>query len=301
MKIIKEQVPVRLIDNEEQLHVLVSELHQKKEIAFDTEFDSFNKQYGIHLQLIQIFDGETCYLVDPLKIKDLTSLWNIFADESTSKIVYSGSNDIDILKRNGCFPKNLYDLQLATELCQLTARSLGAALLEYFNIEVDKSAQAAGWANRPLSKTQLNYAAEDVIYLFELKKILCPIIEENKIEETLKEKNKALEFASSKDYAPRLSDKQKKIFNKYSGQKLLELKILIDKYAQLLNLPPFKIIRDSALEEMVTNPQKFLNSTTGLKLFHRELISNKNFQNELFTLLQSINTGLVEVKPKFIT
>ena len=292
MKITNQGVAVHLIDSEEQLPNLVAQLLQKAEIAFDTEFDSFNKQYGIHLQLIQIFDGETCYLVDPLKIKDLSSLWNIFGNEAICKIVYSGSNDVDILKRNGCFPKNLYDLQLATELCHLTARSLGAALLEYFNIEVDKSTQAAGWANRPLSETQLNYAADDVIYLFELKEKLFPIIKENEVEDVLKEKNKSLEAATSKDYAPRLSDKQKKIFNKYSGDKLLELKILIDKYAQQLNVPPFKVVRDSILEHIIREPGVFLNKSFGSHQFHKDLLGNIEFKNEIRSLVKSVQMEL---------
>ncbi len=294
MKITNKNVPVHLIDNEEQLASLAALLLQKKEIAFDTEFDSFNKQYGIHLQLIQIFDGENCYLVDPLQIKNLTALWNIFADEHICKIVYSGSNDVDILKRNGCTPKNLFDLQIATELCQLTARSLGAALLEYFNIEVDKSTQAAGWANRPLSATQLNYAAEDVIYLFELKEKLLPLVQEKQLQEVLKEKNKLLEAASSKDYAPRLSDKQKKIFNKYSADKLLELKIIIDNYARHLNVPPFQIVRDSILEHIIKDPSGFLNKSFAGHQFHKELLGNSQFKKEILTLVRSIEPALSE-------
>ena len=294
MKITNKNVPVHLIDNEEQLASLAALLLQKKEIAFDTEFDSFNKQYGIHLQLIQIFDGDNCYLVDPLQIKNLTALWNIFADEHICKIVYSGSNDVDILKRNGCTPKNLFDLQIATELCQLTARSLGAALLEYFNIEVDKSTQAAGWANRPLSATQLNYAAEDVIYLFELKEKLLPLVQEKQLQEVLKEKNKLLEAASSKDYAPRLSDKQKKIFNKYSADKLLELKIIIDNYARHLNVPPFQIVRDSILEHIIKDPSGFLNKSFAGHQFHKELLGNSQFKKEILTLVRSIEPALSE-------
>lgn len=294
MKITNKNVPVHLIDNEEQLASLAALLLQKKEIAFDTEFDSFNKQYGIHLQLIQIFDGENCYLVDPLQIKNLTALWNIFADEHICKIVYSGSNDVDILKRNGCTPKNLFDLQIATELCQLTARSLGAALLEYFAIEVDKSTQVAGWANRPLSSTQLNYAAEDVIYLFELKEKLFPLVQEKQLQEVLKEKNKLLEAASSKDYAPRLSDKQKKIFNKYSADKLLELKIIIDNYARHLNVPPFQIVRDSILEHIIKDPSGFLNKSFAGHQFHKDLLGNSQFKKEILTLVRSIEPALSE-------
>lgn len=293
MKNTNKNVAVRLIDTPEQLEEVVNLLLLKDEIAFDTEFDSFNKQYGVHLQLVQIFDGETCYLVDPLKIKDLNPLWKIFTYEKICKIVYSGANDIDILKRNGCAPKNLYDLQIATELCQLTARSLGAALLTYFNVELDKSNQAAGWGNRPLTQAQLNYAAQDVIFLFELKEILLPFIQQNKVEKTLAEKNKLLEAAASKDYEPRLSDKQKKIFNSYSAGKLLDLKILIDKYAQELNVPPFKVVRDSILETIITNADRSLKDNFIEKYFHPSLKNNTKFKKEINGLVDSINHHLV--------
>ncbi len=300
MKVTNKNVPVHLIDTEEKLQEVVNVLQHKKEIAFDTEFDSFNKQYGVHLQLVQIFDGETCYLIDPLKIKDLSPLWQIFTNEKIGKIVYSGANDVDILKRNGCAPKNLFDLQLATELCQLTARSLGAALSEYFNVELDKSNQAAGWGNRPLTQAQLNYAAQDVIYLFELKEILLPVIKENKVEKILIEKNIALEAAASKDYEPRLSDKQKKIFDKYSAKKLLELKILIDKYAQQLNVPPFKIVRDSILENMIANADRNIKDNFIEKYFHTNLQNNKKFKSEIINLVCSINSSKIEkAEPDF--
>ena len=93
---------IKLIDTETKLKELVEKLKTKTAFGFDTEFDRFCREYGFKLFLLQIFDGETCYLVDPLALKDLTTLWTVFEDPAICKVVYSSSEDIQLLKLNGC-------------------------------------------------------------------------------------------------------------------------------------------------------------------------------------------------------
>ncbi len=292
MKSNNNSIPVDLIDNTQKLAVLVKHLNSVKEISVDTEFDSFNKQYGITLQLIQIFDGSTCYLVDPLKIDDLKQLWQIFENPQICKVVYSGANDVDILKRQGCNPVNLFDLQIAAELFDKPEKSLSAVLKKEFDVELDKSIQAAGWGNRPLDTWQLNYASNDVIYLLRLKEMLTNEIQYKKIEPTLRQQNIKLESAASKDYYPKLSRKQYIIFNKHCRQKLMSLKLLVDAYAQELNLPPFKIVQDSFLEELVKDPKTYSADPMPDKKFHPKIIQNKKFKLQLLEILHSIDTSI---------
>lgn len=292
MKNTDNGIPIELVDDAEQLQALAERLHTLKEFAMDTEFDSFNKHYGIQLQLVQVFDGSTCFLVDPIQIKNLDPLWSVFKDTAICKLVYSGANDVDVLKRHGCNPANLFDIQIAAELCKWPVTSLSAVLQQEFGITSDKSIQAAGWGNRPLSSRQLAYAGNDVIYLPRLKDLLLPGIRQKKLGAILQEQNIKLESASSKDYFPKLNGRQRKVYSRYSQQKLLALKILVDEHAQEMNLPPFKIVQDSFLEEIVQDVQLFLKLPFPEKKFHYKINKSQRFKKALMELVHSIDPAI---------
>jgi len=282
-------IPIELVNDTQHLHAVVERLQTLTEFAMDTEFDSFNKHYGIQLQLVQVFDGTTCFLIDPIEIKNMDPLWSVFKNKAICKLVYSGSNDVDVLKRHGCNPANLFDIQIAADLCKWPVTSLAAVLEQVFGVAPDKSIQAAGWGNRPLSSRQLTYAGNDVIYLPRLKELLLPEIQNKKLSELLQEQNIKLESASSKDYFPKLNGRQRRTYSRYSQQKLLALKILVDEYAQEMNLPPFKIAQDSFLEEIVQDVQLFLKQPFPEKKFHYRVNTNKRFKKALLNLVHSID------------
>ena len=282
-------IPIELVNDNEYLHEVVERLQTLNEFAMDTEFDSFNKQYGITLQLVQVFDGATCFLIDPIEIKNLEPLWLLLKNPAICKLVYSGANDVDVLKRHGCHPANLFDIQIAADLCKWPVTSLAAVLQQKFGVTPDKSIQAAGWGNRPLSSRQLAYAGNDVIYLPRLKDLLLKEIEQKKLAEFLHEQNIKLESASSKDYFPKLNGRQRKTYSRYSQQKLLALKILVDEFAEEMNLPPFKIAQDSFLEEIVQDVELFLKQPFPEKKFHHKINTNERFKKALLELLYSID------------
>ncbi len=289
MKTTDNDIPIELVNNKEHLQAVVERLNTFKEFAIDTEFDSFNKHYGIQLQLVQVFDGITCFLIDPIEIKNMEPLWLLFKDTTICKLVYSGANDVDVLKRHGCNPANLFDIQIAADLCKWPVTSLGAVLEQEFGVPPDKSIQAAGWGNRPLSSRQLAYAGNDVIYLPRLKELLLPEIRQKNLGELLHEQNIKLESASSKDYFPKLNGRQRKTYSRYSQQKLLALKILVDEYAQEMNLPPFKIVQDSFLEEIVQDAQLFLKHPFPEKKFHHRINKSQQFKTALLEIVHTID------------
>ena len=289
MKTTVNGIPIELVNDADHLQAVVEWLHTLNEFAIDTEFDSFNKQYGIQLQLVQVFDGITCFLIDPIQIKSLEPLWLLFKDTAICKLVYSGANDVDVLKRHGCNPANLFDIQIAADLCKWPVTSLAAVLQQEFGVTPDKSIQAAGWGNRPLSSRQLTYAGNDVIYLPRLKDLLLPEIQKKKLGGRLQEQNIKLESASSKDYFPKLNGRQRKTYSRYSQQKLLALKILVDEYAQEMNLPPFKIVQDSFLEEIVQDVRLFLKDPFPEKKFHHRINKSPQFKKALLDLVHSID------------
>ncbi len=284
------KIPIELINTQAQLNEMCKTLKTRKEIAFDTEFDRFKRGYGFKLLLIQIFDGKKCYLVDPLVKLSFKPLWSIFENKEICKVVYSGKEDIDLLKRNGCKPVNLFDLQSTSILCNRAAKSFCKLIKSELNIELDKTEQTSNWNKRPLSFNQIKYAANDVIYLLRLKSIFDAIALKNSaISEMADEENILLESVTTHDFTPKLSNKQKNTLSNYQQEKLLELKILVDKYAEIIDMPPSNVVEDKYLEAIIHNPESFLLNPFE-KGFSRRIKTNINFSVEFIGIVATIET-----------
>ena len=252
-------ISIKFINTEAGLEKLTAILKTKTAFGFDTEFDRFCREYGFKLFLLQIFDGETCYLIDPLAIKNLKTLWTVFEDPMISKVVYSSSEDIQLLKLNGCNIKNIYDLQIAAKLCNYNANSFSDLINMMFNVVLDKSMQRSNWRPRPLNKAQQIYASNDVIWLLKLKNIFTLKAEEKDVTAMIEEENLLCEDVVATMYTVKLSAKQKATNSNYHQQELLKLFHLRNKFAEEYNMPPFQVVADSTLEEIMEKRNGFLN------------------------------------------
>ena len=79
------------------LRAAVDQCLEQTVVAVDTEFARFNTYYPI-VGLVQLFDGETCYLIDPLEVPDLDPLCDLFAAEEVVKVFHSGSEDMEVFQ-----------------------------------------------------------------------------------------------------------------------------------------------------------------------------------------------------------
>ncbi|MCK9469213.1 MAG: ribonuclease D, partial [Porticoccaceae bacterium] len=86
---------------------------QVPRIAFDTEFirtDTFYPRIG----LVQISDGATVWLVDPLAIDDLSPLVALIRNPEVVKVFHSCSEDLEVLASAfASLPSPLFDTQVA--------------------------------------------------------------------------------------------------------------------------------------------------------------------------------------------
>ncbi len=97
------------IDNDEDLAALCRQCRQKDAVALDTEFVRTRTLHA-QLGLIQLYDGETLALIDPLEIRDLGPLWQLIADPNVVKVLHSASEDLEIFAhRGGVIPQPLFD------------------------------------------------------------------------------------------------------------------------------------------------------------------------------------------------
>ena len=143
-------------------------------IGLDTEFIR-ERTYWPQLALVQIALGDAggepdILLIDPLVPGMLQALTPILADEAIVKVMHSPSEDL-VAFRHACdvVPKPLFDTQLAAALTGVGGGLGYQKLVEQLTgVVLPKGETRSDWLRRPLSPSQLEYAADDVRHLFEL-------------------------------------------------------------------------------------------------------------------------------------
>ncbi|WP_423747839.1 ribonuclease D [Halopseudomonas nanhaiensis] len=148
-------------------------------IAVDTEFVRTETFFPI-AGLIQVGDGEQAYLIDPLAITDWAPMVALLEDPQVIKVLHSCSEDLEVFHQLcGAVPKPLFDTQLAAAYLGMDF-SMGYSRLvnALLGIELAKDETRSDWLQRPLSETQLQYAADDAIHLADIYKELAPRIEQ---------------------------------------------------------------------------------------------------------------------------
>ena len=135
-------------------------------IALDTEFMRTNTFYP-KLGLLQVADDNQCYLIDPLKINDWSCFTSVLTNPGCEIVLHSAGEDlVTLLVAFGQLPDVLFDTQIASAYAGLGfSLSYQALVRELIGRELPKDQTRSDWLKRPLSESQLKYAANDVCYL----------------------------------------------------------------------------------------------------------------------------------------
>ena len=172
-----------LIEDQGTFNSLIADLRKKPAVALDTEFHC-EKRYWPDLFLIQLAaDGIGPVAVDPLKVKDLTPLAGLFADEKVAKVLHSARNDLVILFHDiqGFSVKNLFDSQIAAAFLGHGEQiSLVNLVHTVCGVKARKKYSMSDWSTRPLGEGQLEYALDDVRHLVEVYDVLSADLEKKK-------------------------------------------------------------------------------------------------------------------------
>jgi len=168
----------RYIDTAQALDATCADCESAEILAIDTEFER-TSTYFAKPALLQLFDGHTVYLLDPLAIDDLSAFSRLLHQPQAELVMHAASEDIGLLKHITGKPlTGLFDTQIAAGFCGLEY-GLGYHRLaqELLAVEVSKTQTRSDWLRRPLSTAQLQYAALDVYYLPALHNRLCERLE----------------------------------------------------------------------------------------------------------------------------
>ncbi len=154
------------VDSQESLETLIDELLLEERIAVDTEFHR-EKTYYPSVALVQIAHSKGISLVDPLKVEP-----KVFAkllDSEVLIIMHAASQDLEVFQRIcGVVPRRLFDTQIAAGFIGMSNPSLATLCEKQLGIVLKKESRFTDWMTRPLSSSQLEYAANDVRHLLEV-------------------------------------------------------------------------------------------------------------------------------------
>ncbi|WP_100656800.1 ribonuclease D [Alteromonas flava] len=175
---IAELSSYRLITDQASFSSLCQQLSQCSAIAIDTEFVR-TRTLLPQMGLIQINDGNHTFLIDPLPLHDLAPLADVLTNPSVVKVLHACSEDLEVfISHLGVAPTPVFDTQFAANLLNLGPTLGYSKLVELeCSVVLDKGESRTDWLARPLSDKQLVYAANDVVYLYQIYQQLRPRID----------------------------------------------------------------------------------------------------------------------------
>jgi ribonuclease D len=174
-----EGTPLVMVESTEALVEMVARLRTYKVIGVDTESDSFH-HYQEKVCLIQLSDLEQDYIVDPLKVDDMSSLGELMADPDVVKIFHGADYDVVCLKRDfGYDFCNIFDTMISAMFLGMPKIGLADLIKHYFGVYIDKKYQRHDWAKRPLLEEHLDYARGDTHWLAAIRELLIRRLEED--------------------------------------------------------------------------------------------------------------------------
>lgn len=156
-------------------------IHQQKDFENVLALMSQNSIYGLDTEFIkvdtlwpklgvfQINIKDQVYLLDGTSL-NLSAFWEKLF-QAQQNIFHACGEDIDLIyhyaqKKN---LNNVFDTQVGMSFLGHGLQvSYQNALKTMLNVDIDKGQTRSDWLARPLSNEQLNYAANDVLYLMQL-------------------------------------------------------------------------------------------------------------------------------------
>ena len=159
----------------------------KGDISIDTETLGLNIKRD-RLCLIQLRNesNKKIYLIkfdNEFTLKDSKNLKKLLEDKNHKKIFHYARFDMAILKENlNIKVKNIFCTKVASKLTRTYSSKHGLKDLvkEILEIELDKNEQTSDWSRKKLSKKQIQYAINDILYLSKIKEDLKLKLENNK-------------------------------------------------------------------------------------------------------------------------
>lgn len=157
------------VDRQSDLTALVRDLSHAHVMAIDAEFAQPRvrapDEPSHRLALLQIAidnDYRVSYIVDALRLADLSVLREALEDGAILKLFHGIGSDAKVLATRGLVATHTIDLEaVSRSIFGQRESGLQAMLHRAYDIRLDKSLQRADWSRRPLTTAMVAYAARD--------------------------------------------------------------------------------------------------------------------------------------------
>lgn len=246
--------PIQYINRPDQLPALCEQIQQAAWIALDTEFLR-EKTYYPKFCLLQIATLDWVACVDPIALPDLSTLFEAIYNPAIVKVLHSCRQDLEIFFQiTGKLPEPIFDTQIAAPLLGFQDNPGYAMLVSSFlNINLSKAHTRADWSKRPLTKDEIDYAADDVIYLCQIYQIMTQKLTELGRIDWLKQDFVELADPAHYEVKPEKAWLRIKGQNKLTGKQLSIIQTLAEwreKTAQAEDRPKNWLLRDELLFDL---------------------------------------------------
>ena len=163
------------IDNADTLASQLAAWKGEALVAMDTEFIR-ERTYYPQLALVQLAVPGQVILVDPLAPGVAGVLARFLQDSAITKLMHSASEDLQALLRGcGAVPSPVFDTQVAAAMAGMGSGLSYLKLVEQVTgVTLEKGETRSDWLRRPLSDSQLKYAADDVLHLHAVHEVVEP-------------------------------------------------------------------------------------------------------------------------------
>lgn len=248
----------QFIQQQQDLSPVLALMQQHTVYGLDTEFIKVDTLWP-KLGVFQVNVADQIYLLDGTSL-DLSEFWQIlFAAQQN--VFHACGEDIDLIyhysKQKSLH--NVFDTQVGLSFLGHGLQvSYQNALKQMLNVDIDKGETRSDWLARPLTDKQLEYAANDVVYLLELS---------NKIQHELKQKQhldfvledcRHLTEEIATDTSPELLYQDVGNY-RHSRRQLMQLQHLAlwrDQIAKAMNIPKSFVLKNSSMIDLVEKNPK---------------------------------------------
>lgn len=299
---------MQIIDNSNKLIQYCNKIKDYDFITLDTEFLR-EKTYFSKLCLIQIStpDLAESAIIDPLSDIDLSPLFEILDNNKITKVLHSPSQDLEIFYNlTGKVPKNVFDTQIGASSIGLGEQvSYDALVKKICKKQLDKGVRFTDWSIRPLNKSQLNYAINDVTYLVEIYKYIISEIERlNRKEWIKKELDK---ITNEKTYQIKPLEAYKRIKFRTNNRKVLAKLREISKWRELsaikVNVPRKHFIKDETIIDIASSKIKSSDDLSRIRNFPKSWLKSER-SDEIIAIIEKVNNmpqsdypEIIKIKP----
>ncbi|HRE89092.1 MAG TPA: ribonuclease D, partial [Myxococcota bacterium] len=161
----REARPLRWVRSAAELEAAVEDMRAESVVGLDVETTLERS-----LCLIQMAGTSQTWLIDALEVGDLAPLARVLASPTIVKVIHHAAFEREVLGQHGLGLEAVFDTceESRARRPGIEGLSLQAVCERELGVWLEKREQTSDWSKRPLSESQVAYAALDAEVLLVL-------------------------------------------------------------------------------------------------------------------------------------